>query len=73
MKIKLTTPKKILDDESEMPWGPFRGRKMKAVPASYLDMIEDDLYFIKALPEVIDYIERNRKLIDRELKEAGLL
>ena len=58
-----------LTDRSPMPFGKYKGRPMNTVPAKYLDWLHDqpwidDWYLVK------DYIERNRTVIDQELKDC---
>lgn len=63
-----------LCDEDTFPFGRFQRSmtKMKDVPASYLDWLVDQPWMEK-WPAVLDYIARNRKLIDVELQEQGLI
>lgn len=61
---------KEINDEWEFPWGKYRGTKIGAVPADYLDYI-DGQPWIEDHPAVKDYIARNRKCIDLELKRMG--
>ena len=49
-----------------MPFGTHRGKKMKDVPAQYLDFIRDNKC-MEAFPQVAAYIDNNRKVIDIEL------
>jgi len=61
-----------LTDRDLMPFGTFKKRKMMDVPASYLDHIHGEDWISK-WPQVLGYIEANRKRIDEELLEAGLI
>ena len=60
-----------LTDESFFPFGKFAGAPMREVPAWYLDLAVDWRCTQDRYPEVIEYVERNRKTIDAELQEAG--
>jgi hypothetical protein len=55
-----------MDDSSRMPFCKFEGFPMKEVPAAYLDWLHDQAWITK-WPEVLDYIETNRDVIDYEL------
>jgi hypothetical protein len=59
-----------LGDESPMPFGKYKGRKIKSVPASYLDWLHGQDW-IQEWPRVLAYIEANRTVIDEELRERG--
>ena len=59
-----------LSDTDPFPFGTHRNTPMQDVPASYLDWISAQ-YWIKAWPQVVEYITRNRKVIDAELIEQG--
>jgi Putative quorum-sensing-regulated virulence factor len=61
---------KQLQDTDLFPFGKYHGKKMEDVPADYLDFIHGQAWISK-YPAVLDYIERNRKVIDKELKEQG--
>ena len=58
----------MLSDLSPMPFGKFKGILMEKVPAWYLDRIIDQDWIHK-WPEVRNYIESNRDVINNELKE----
>lgn len=58
----------MLTDNSPMPFGKYRGRKMKEVPASYLDWLHGQPW-IEDWGEVLAYIQANRKVIDQELAD----
>lgn len=47
------------------------GKLMENVPAGFLDWLGDQPWAEKKYPEVVDYINRNRKVIDMELEEQG--
>lgn len=57
-----------LTDSSKMPFGKYKGRKMKTVPAQYLDWMSGQTW-IEEWPAVQDYINRNRDIIDLCLKD----
>ena len=61
-----------LTDEDLMPCGIHSKKKMKDVPASYIDHIDGEAW-IQKWPQVQAYITANRKLIDKELQEQGLI
>lgn len=61
---------KKLTDQDPFPYGVHKDKPMEKVPASYLDWVIDQPW-INKWPEVVEYIERNRKAIDKELKEQG--
>lgn len=56
-----------LTDEDEMPFGEHKFKKMKAVPARYLDFI-DGQPWISQWPAVRDYIKKNRRSINQDLE-----
>jgi len=60
-----------LTDSSLMPFGKYKGRKMKEVPASYLDWLHRQAW-IEDWPLVLDYIKANRTVIDQELNDREL-
>jgi hypothetical protein len=63
---------KTLTDESPFPFGDkYGGKPMRDVPAWYLDLAVDWRCTRDRYPEVIDYVNRNRKALDAELKEQG--
>jgi hypothetical protein len=57
---------KPLHDNDRMPFGCHKGKRMQDVPAGYLDWLLDQPC-IEHYPEVKDYIERNEKIIERDL------
>jgi len=65
---------KPLNDNSPCPVnGKHFGKRMEAVPASFLDWIVGQPWVDAKYPEVVRYVEKNRKVIDMELEEQGLL
>lgn len=60
---------KEIDDEWVFPWGKHKGTKIGEVPADYLDWLDGQAYLDNW---VRDYIKRNRKCIDLELKRMGI-
>jgi hypothetical protein len=63
---------KQLNDGDVFPFGRyFKSKtKMKDVPSSYLDWLMS-MKWIVEWPSVVEYIRRNRKAIDQDLKRAG--
>ena len=62
----------MLTDQDLCPVaGQYHGKPMEKVPASFLDWLDDQPWLSHKYPEVADYITRNRKAIDQELKEQG--
>jgi uncharacterized protein (DUF3820 family) len=51
-----------MDDQTPMPFGKYKGRKMEDVPASYLLWLRDD----GVVGEVRAYIEENMTALQRE-------
>jgi hypothetical protein len=61
-----------LSDTDPMPVaGVHLNKPMEKVPASYLDWLHGQPFLRRKYPEVYDYIERNRKAIDWELRRQG--
>ena len=58
----------FLTDRDPMPFGKYEGERMENVPAAYLDWLRDQKW-LKEWPAVEEYIRRNKKEIDFELKE----
>lgn len=56
-------------DDDKFPFGKYKreGKTFKEVPAEYLDWLHGQKW-IGEWPAVLDYIERNRKAIDMEMK-----
>lgn len=61
---------KEITDDYEFPFGKYKGDKIGRVPADYLDWLDGQAW-IEKYPHIVDYIKRNRKVIDLELKRAG--
>jgi uncharacterized protein (DUF3820 family) len=57
-----------LDDNSKMPFGVYKGRKMVNVPAVYLLWLWDEKKYTK---EVGVYIEENLQALKQELKHKS--
>jgi hypothetical protein len=51
-----------------MPFGKYKGRAMKIVPATYLDWLRGQTW-LEEWPLVQEYIERNADVIDQELED----
>ena len=63
---------KQLQDSDPCPVeGKHFGTKMEKVDASFLDWLDGQPWADRKYPEVVDYIKRNRKVIDMELREQG--
>lgn len=45
-------------DETEMPFGKYKGRKLQEVPASYLMWLNDQTDFARRNPELAEYINK---------------
>ena len=54
------------DDNSEMQFGKYRGKKMMDVPASYLLWLCDQGDCAKRNPDLAEYIEDNRDTLEKE-------
>lgn len=59
-----------LTDEDEMPFGKHKGKKMRDVPAEYLDWLRDQAFVRYSWPKVYGYIRNNANVIDSELDEG---
>jgi uncharacterized protein (DUF3820 family) len=60
-----------LTDESPCPIGKrWKGVPMKDVPANFLDWFMGQDWRFK-FPALVDYVERNRKAIDQDLRREG--
>lgn len=57
-----------LTDSSPFPFGKHKGRKMKEVPAAYLDWLSGQSWLVE-WAGVAEYIRTNRKYIDQELAD----
>lgn len=55
----------ILDDDSPMPFGKYKGEKMGNIPAKYLMWLYDNN---KCNQTVKDYIEDNLDVLQYEIK-----
>lgn len=62
-----------LNDDDKFPFGKYlrEGKTFKEVPAEYMDWLHGQKW-IKEWPAVLDYIERNRKAIDVEMKRNSV-
>lgn len=63
---------KPLTDDDLFPFGKYKGTPMWKVPGTYYDWLIDQPW-IKSWPAIEEYIERNRAVIDKELKDAGVI
>lgn len=52
-------------DETIMPFGKYVGRPMDKVPASYLLWMADQSW-AKQWPDILQYIEENRTVLEKE-------
>lgn len=57
-------------DDNTVTFGKYNGYKLKDVPASYLDWLSDQDWFL-AYTRLHKYILANRERIDRELDESS--
>lgn len=55
-----------LDDNSLMPQGKFKGQKMQDVPYWHLLWLADQPF---CRPDVLEYINDNRDVLEKEQKE----
>lgn len=62
----------LLTDNDSFPFGKYKGTPMEKVPGTYLDWLMGQDW-IDSWPVVIEYIERNQAVINKELKDAGVL
>ena len=60
-------------DDDCMWFGQHRGTKMKDVPVTYLDWLDGQEWVHKDFRPLSEYISRNRKYIDDELKKQGVI
>ena len=68
----------MINDSSKMPFGTHRDKIMEKVPAGYLDWLHGEFHkkqregiiLNKNEKDVLEYIEKNRHIIDIELEEA---
>lgn len=58
-----------LTDESPMPWGKHKGKKMIDVPAHYLLWLYDEM---KCSGEVLAYIKDNLDVLREEVKRTPI-
>ena len=59
---------KPLTDNDPMPFGKYKGKPMRDVPATYLDWLYDQPWLPK-WPRVAAYIDTNMNCVIKELKE----
>ncbi len=64
-----------LEDADKMPFSKHKDKRMDEVPAGWLDWFSAEALppFNENAQAVLDYIERNRVVIDKELDEKGLI
>jgi len=60
-----------LHDEEPMPFGKYKGTKMKDVPSDYLDWLIGQPWISK-WPRVKLYIEANKKSIEEDIPDEEL-
>jgi uncharacterized protein (DUF3820 family) len=58
---------KVLTDESIMPWGIHKGKKLANVPAAYLLYLYDEKKVIWG--EVFNYIKDNLDVLKAQVKQ----
>lgn len=59
----------MLTDSSKFPFGKWKGRKMKEVPATYLDWLRDQPWLKEEWYAVWEYLRKNKTVIDQELAD----
>lgn len=64
----MSADKSPLKDTDQFPFGKHKGRRMKDVPAKYLDWLSEQDW-LSSWPRVRAYIEYNRSVIDKELED----
>lgn len=57
----------MLTDDSQMPFGKYKGIAMSAVPADYLLWLNDNIKKGVANADVINYIEDNLQVLRQEV------
>ena len=57
---------KMMDDNSIMPWGKYKGYKLANVPAWYLLWLADEKNIVGHLK---NYIEENRDILEQEKRD----
>lgn len=60
----------MITDESPMPWGEHKGKKLKDVPASYLSWCYQQTW-IKDWRELYTYLKSNEKALELETQEEN--
>ena len=60
-----------LNDESLMPSGKFKGKKMKDVPCYYLLTLIEHQKDWKINPDVLKYAIDNKQVLEAEVKRGG--
>jgi uncharacterized protein (DUF3820 family) len=58
---------KKLHDQSIMPFGQHRGKKLEDVPAYYLLWLYHNHYIG---PDLVEYVEDNLDVLQKEVKES---
>lgn len=58
-----------LSDDDEMPFGKHKGKKMRDVPADYLDWLRDQSFVRYSWPKLYEYMRNNAGVIDKELED----
>lgn len=58
-----------LEDRSIMPFGRHHGKRLDQVPASYLLWCLDQEWCAREWPPLIEYIKKNMKALELEVKE----
>ena len=65
---------KQLQDNDPCPVnGQHLGKPIAEVPASFLDWLVGQKWCDAKYPTVVDYVRRNRKAIDQDLRAEGLI
>lgn len=56
----------LLNEHSPMPYGKYKGKQIKDVPADYLLWL---YYNSRASPAIEEYVERNLEMLEEEAFE----
>lgn len=57
------------NDDTPMPFGKYKGKPLKYVPANYLDWCIGQEWLPKRWPQLAAYITKNWKYIEKELDD----
>jgi len=57
-----------MEDGDVITFGKHKGKKLQDVPADYLLWLADQPGFDESKPDLYDYIDRNRAVLEAELE-----